>query len=116
MIVALSVLGLIGVGWIALACCVPIFGDSGPEPGVPIVNRTDQHLRIFSVSVTVDPDTPDRLLIAEIPPNGTAESTGPCIRGLLVARAPDRTVVARIGPFGYCYERPWIITPDPPEP
>lgn len=115
-VVAVSVFGLIGVGCIAIVCCLPIFGDSEPPPGVPIVNRTDQHLKIYSVIVTVSPDMPDRLLIAEIPPNGTAESRGPCIRGLLVARAPDRTVVARIGPFDYCYKDPWIIRPGMPEP
>ena len=117
-VVAISVLGLIGVGWIALACCLPIFGDPEPPGGVQIVNRTDQHLRVYSLVVTVDPDMPGRRLIAEVPPNGTAEAAGgPCILDeVWVARAPDRTVFARIGPFDYCNEGPWIITSDPLEP
>lgn len=118
MIVALSVLGLIGVGWIALACCVPMIGDPEPPGGVQILNLTDQHLKVYRLYVTVDPDTPDRQLIAEVPPNGTAEAAGgPCILDeVWVARAPDRTVVAQMGPFDDCNEGPWIITSDPPEP
>jgi hypothetical protein len=110
-VVAVSVLGLIGAGYIAIVCCLPIFGDPEPPPGVSIVNRTDQALKVYSVIVTVDPDTPDRRLIAEIPPHGMTEAAGgPCI-GLWVARAPDRTIVARIGPFDDCNEGPWIIRP-----
>lgn len=117
-IVAISAVGLIGVGWIALACCVPIFGDPEPPGGVQILNLTDQRLKVYRLFVTVDPDTPDKRLIAEIPPNETAGAAGgPCIMDeVWVARAPDRTVVARMGPFAYCNEGPWIITTEPPEP
>jgi hypothetical protein len=114
--VAVSVFGLIGVGCIAIVCCLQI-GDPEPTPAVSIVNRTHQHLKVYSLIVTVDPDVPDRPLIAEISPNGTAEASGgPCMGNLLVARARDRTVVARIGPFDYCFKGPWIIRPGKPEP
>jgi hypothetical protein len=112
--IALGVLVVVALGAVVLV--MSTIGDPPYLHGVPIVNRTDQHLKVYSLLPTVDPDMPDRLLIAEIPPNGMAESSGPCIFGPHVARAPDRTVVARIGPFDYCYKGPWIIRPVEPEP
>jgi hypothetical protein len=114
--IALGVLVVIALGLVVLV--MSTFGDPEPPPGVQIVNRTDQHLKVYSLVVTVDPDVPDRRLIAEIPPNRTAEAAGgPCILDeVWVARAPDRTIVARIGPFDYCNEGPWMIRPKEPEP
>lgn len=84
--------------------------DGNASGRVPIINRTDQTLKIYSLIPPGDPDVPDRLLLDEIPPGEMGESGGPCILGSrLIARAPDGTVVARIGPFDECYEGPWII-------
>ena len=112
--VALGVLVVVALGLVVLGVSNI---DPEPRPGVQIVNRTDQHLKVYRLYVTVDPDTPDRRLIAQIPPNGTADAAGgPCILDeTWVARAPDRTVVARVGPFDDCNEGPWIIRPKAPE-
>ena len=111
--VALGVLVVVALGLVVLGVSNI---DPEPRPGVQIVNRTDQHLKVYSLRVTIDPDVPDRRLIAEVPPNGTAGAAGGhCIDEKWVARAPDRTVVARIGPFDDCNEGPWIIRPKAPE-
>jgi hypothetical protein len=85
--------------------CIQV--DRDPPPGVRIVNRTDARLKVFS-------ELPDgsRVLVADLSPGGTGESTGPCVRGHpLVAETLDGQVVGRYGPFDQCDRGPWIIRP-----
>lgn len=81
-----------------------IQGDRSPPPGVPIVNRTEVRLKVYSEL------REGRVLVADLAPGETGESSGPCVlKNPLVAETTGGREVARYGPFGECDRGPFII-------
>jgi hypothetical protein len=79
-------------------------GDPAAEPGLPVVNRTDEVIEIFSVNLDGQ-----EIKLSEVQPRSEFDSHIACARGELVARATDGEELARRGPFDDCNTSPWII-------
>jgi hypothetical protein len=70
-----------------------------------VENRTNETLRVFSVT-----GTGDEAFHGEVSPHSTAETSVHCGAGLLLARREDNTVIARRGPLHDCDMETWVIS------
>jgi hypothetical protein len=98
--------GAIAIGLLVVAMtfgACPI-GDPAADPGLRVVNRTDEVIEIFGVNLDGQ-----EIKLSEVQPRSAVDSYIACARGELVARTTDGDELAHRGPFDDCNTSPWII-------
>jgi hypothetical protein len=96
---------VVGALLIATVLSGCILGDPDVEPGLTVVNRTDETLRVYSAT-----GSGDEAFHGEVPPHSTVETSVHCGSRVLLARRQDGTLVARRGPLDECNLEAWVIT------
>ena len=116
LLVLLAVVGAIFVAFLVFfGLYSHLAGDPAPYRGMPIVNKTNVTLTIFTPGYArngLSHRKKDELAMTKLAPGETSYEAGPCDKVELIARDRRGNEIARHEPTGICDPLwvPWVIT------